>query len=167
MYNIQTKILTLLFKINSHKKKYFDDFLNGYSLAVTFADWLTGLVFHTVTKTFIALVSPGVQRNKVCIREYTSTAFSTTTISRNFSARFLWFKQLIWTSNDFYISLWTKRCAAFGHTVWGCYYINFGWEIDLHGTSMGPNPEGFGSNLSRNISPNATKFFTHVLTYVF
>ena len=33
MYNIQTKILMLLFKINSHKKKYFDDFLNGYSLA--------------------------------------------------------------------------------------------------------------------------------------
>ena len=26
-------------------------------------------------------------------------------------------------------------------------------------TSMGPNPEDFGSNLSRNISPNATKFF--------
>ena len=22
---------------------------------------------------------------------------------RNFSARFLWFKQLLWTSNDFYI----------------------------------------------------------------
>ena len=103
MYNIQTKILMLLFKINSHKKKYFDDFLNGYSLAVTFADWLTGLVFHTVTQTFIALVSPSVQRNKVCIRDYTSTAFSTTTISRNFSARFLWFKQLLWTSNDFYI----------------------------------------------------------------
>ena len=68
---------------------------------------------------------------------------------------------------NMYTSLWTKRCAAFGHTVWGCYYINFGREIDLHGTSMGPNPEGFGSNLSRNISPNATKFFTHVLTYVF
>ena len=103
MCNIQTKILMLLFKINSHKKKYFDDFLNGYSLAVTFADWLTGLVFHTITQTFIALVSPSVQRNKVCIRDYTSTAFSTTTISRNFSARFLWFKQLLWTSNDFYI----------------------------------------------------------------
>ena len=58
MYNIQTKILMLLFKINSHKKKYFDDFLNGYSLAVTFADWSAGLVFHTVTQTFIALVSP-------------------------------------------------------------------------------------------------------------
>ena len=67
--------------------QYFDDFLNGYSLAVTFADWLTGLVFHTVTQTFIALVSPSVHRNKVCIRDYTSTAFSTTTISRNFSAR--------------------------------------------------------------------------------
>ena len=103
MYNIQTKILMLLFKINSHKKKYFDDFLNGYSLAVTFADWLTGLVFHTVTQTFIALVSPSVHCNKVCIRDYTSTAFSTTRISRNFSARFLWFKQLLWTSNDFYI----------------------------------------------------------------
>ena len=38
MYNIQTKILILLFKINSHKKKYFDDFLNSYLLAVTFAD---------------------------------------------------------------------------------------------------------------------------------
>ena len=38
IYNIQTKILMLLFKINSHIKKYFDDFLNGYSLAVTFAD---------------------------------------------------------------------------------------------------------------------------------
>ena len=38
MYNIQTKILILLFKTNSHKKKYFDDFLNVYSLAVTFAD---------------------------------------------------------------------------------------------------------------------------------
>ena len=34
----------LLFKINTHIKKYFDDFLNGYSLAVTFADWLTGLI---------------------------------------------------------------------------------------------------------------------------
>ena len=27
------------------------------------------------------------------------------------------------------ISLWTKRCAAFGHTVWGCYYINFGGKL--------------------------------------
>ena len=26
-------------------------------------------------------------------------------------------------------SLWTKRCAAFGHTVWGCYYINFGGKL--------------------------------------
>ena len=26
-------------------------------------------------------------------------------------------------------SLWTKRCAAFGHTVWGCYYINFGEKL--------------------------------------
>ena len=42
----------MIFKINSHIKKYFDDFLNGYSLAVTFADWLTDLVFHT---DFIAL----------------------------------------------------------------------------------------------------------------
>ena len=32
--------------------------------------------------------------------------------------------------------------------------------------SMGPNPGGFGSNLSCNItiSPNTTKFFTYVLT---
>ena len=36
--NIQTKILMLLFKLNSHIKKYFDDFLNGYSLAMTFAN---------------------------------------------------------------------------------------------------------------------------------
>ena len=41
----------------------------------------------------------------------------------------------------------------------------FHGKFDLHGTSMGPNPVGFGSNLSCNISPNATKFFTHVLTY--
>ena len=68
----------LLFKINSHIKKYFDDFLNGYSLAVTFADWLTGLVFHT---DLIALVPPCVERNKVFIRDYTWTAFATTTIS--------------------------------------------------------------------------------------
>ena len=37
---------------------YFDDFLNGYTLAVkssAFADWLTGLVFYT---DFIALVPP-------------------------------------------------------------------------------------------------------------
>ena len=27
------------------------------------------------------------------------------------------------------LSLWTKRCAAFGHTVWGCYYINFGGKL--------------------------------------
>ena len=26
-------------------------------------------------------------------------------------------------------SLWTKRCAAFGHTVWGFYYINFGGKL--------------------------------------
>ena len=49
------------------------------------------------------ILPTSVHRNKVCIRDYTSTAFSTTTISRNFSARFLWFKQLLWTSNDFYI----------------------------------------------------------------
>ena len=70
----------LLFKINSHIKKYFDDFLNGYTLAVTFADWLTGLFFHTNfialdTQTdFIALVPPSVEHNKVCIRDYTWTA---------------------------------------------------------------------------------------------
>ena len=58
MYNIQTKILMLLFKINSHKKKYFDDFLNGYLLAVTCADWLTGLVFHTVTQTVLRSFLP-------------------------------------------------------------------------------------------------------------
>ena len=64
----------LLFKINSLIKKYFDDFLNGYnSLAVTFADWLTGLVFHSHTD-FIALVPPSVERNKVCINDYTWTA---------------------------------------------------------------------------------------------
>ena len=85
---IQTKILMLLFKINSHKKKYFDDFLNGYSLAVKLADWLTGLFFHTDTG-FIALIPPSVECNKVCIRDYTWTAFSST-ISWNFSARFLW-----------------------------------------------------------------------------
>ena len=62
----------LLFKINSHIKKYFDDFLNGYSLAVTFADWLTGLVFHSHTD-FIALVPPSVERNKFCIRDYVYT----------------------------------------------------------------------------------------------
>ena len=61
MYNIQTKILMLLFKINSHKK-YFDDFLNSFSLAVTFADWLTGLVFHTVTQTLLRLVHHSVER---------------------------------------------------------------------------------------------------------
>ena len=49
----------------------------------------------------------------------------------------------------------------------GILLYKFLEEFDLHGTCMGPNPEGFGSNLSRNISPNATKFFTHVLTYVF
>ena len=60
MYNIQTKILMLLFKINSHKKKYFDEFLSGYSLAVsvTFADDLTGLVFHTVTQTLLRSFLP-------------------------------------------------------------------------------------------------------------
>ena len=26
-------------------------------------------------------------------------------------------------------SLWTKRCAAFGHTIWGFYYINFGGKL--------------------------------------
>ena len=26
-------------------------------------------------------------------------------------------------------SLWTKRCAAFRHTVWGFYYINFGGKL--------------------------------------
>ena len=94
MYNIQTKISMLLFKINSHKKKYFDDFLNGYSLAVMFADWLKGLVFHTVTQTLLRSFLPvsSTERNKVYIRDsdYTWTAFSST-ISRNFSARFLWF----------------------------------------------------------------------------
>ena len=47
----------------------------------------------------------------------------------------------------------------------GILLYKFREEFDLHGTSMGLNPEGFGSNLSRNISPDATKFFTHVLTY--
>ena len=64
----------LLFKINSHIKKYFDDFLNGYTLPVmelTFADWLTGSAFLT---DFTALVPPSVERNKVCIRDYTWTA---------------------------------------------------------------------------------------------
>ena len=64
----------LLFKINSHMSKYFDDCLNGYTLAVTFANWLTGLVFHTVTHDFIALVPPSFEHNKVCIRDYTWTA---------------------------------------------------------------------------------------------
>ena len=54
----------LLFKINSLIKKYFDDFLNGYMLAVMFANWLTGLIFHT---DFIALVPPSVERIKVCM----------------------------------------------------------------------------------------------------
>ena len=39
---------------------------------------------------FIALVPPSVECNKVCIRDYTWTVFSST-IYRNFSARFLWF----------------------------------------------------------------------------
>ena len=60
MYNIQTKILMLLFKINSHKKKYFDDLLNSYSLAVTFAiDRFSLSHSHT---DFIALVPPSVER---------------------------------------------------------------------------------------------------------
>ena len=50
-------------------KKYFDEFLNSYTLAVTFADWLTGLVFHTSHTDFIALVPPSVERNQVCIRD--------------------------------------------------------------------------------------------------
>ena len=33
--------------------------------------------------------------------------------------------------------------------------------------SVGPNSGGVGSNLNHNVSPNTTKFFTHVLTYVF
>ena len=69
----------LLFKINSHKKQYFDDYLNGYSLAVTFADWLTGLVFHTVAQTLLrSFLPPSVVG---------------------------WggFKQLLCTSSDFYI----------------------------------------------------------------
>ena len=45
-------------------------------------------------------------------------------------------------------------------TPFGDVNINFGGKL----MSMGPNPEGFGSNLSRN--PKCTKFFT-VLTYVF
>ena len=52
-------------------------------------------------------------------------------------------------------------------TPFGDVIYKFWGEIDLHGTSMGPNPEGFGSNLSRNISPNATKFFTHMYLHVF
>ena len=35
--------------------------------------------------------------------------------------------------------------------------------------SMSPNPEGFGSNLSRNIRPNATNFshvYLRLLTYL-
>ena len=48
----------------------------------------------------------------------------------------------------------------------GILLYKFREEFDLHGMSMGPNPEGFGSYLSHNISPNGTKFFTHVLTYV-
>ena len=63
-------------------------------------------------------------------------------------------------------SLWTKHCAATAHRL-GVLLYKFCEEFDLHGMSMGPNPEGFGSNLSWNISPNATKFFTHVLTYFF
>ena len=127
----------LLFKINSHKKKYFDDFLNGYSLAVTFADWLTGLVFHTVTLTFIALVSPSVHRNKVCIRDYTSTAFSTTIISRNFSARFLWFKQLLWTSNDFYIEfgeIITYHSIGMYSDLWSLLHVSKQkkWILRVH-----------------------------------
>ena len=61
----------LLFKVNSHKQQYFDGFLNSYTLDVMFADWLTGLVFHT---DFIALVPPSVECNKICIRDYTWTA---------------------------------------------------------------------------------------------
>ena len=62
MYNVQTKILILLFKINSHKKKYFDDFLNGYSLAVTFPMIDRFSLSHSHTD-FIALVPPSVECN--------------------------------------------------------------------------------------------------------
>ena len=45
-------------------------------------------------------------------------------------------------------------------------HINYVGCFDLHASlPVGPNP-GFGSSLSQNISPNTTKFFTHVL-YVF
>ena len=36
----------------------------------------------------------------------------------------------------------------------------------MYAKSMDPNPGGFGSSLSRNISPNTTKVFTNVLTYM-
>ena len=40
------------------KLSHIDNFLNGYSLAVTFADWLTGLVFHIVTQALLRLFLP-------------------------------------------------------------------------------------------------------------
>ena len=51
------------------------------------------------------------------------------------------------------------------HTIWGYYCIKYIGFFDFTLKSMGPNLGGFGSNLSCNISPNTTKFFTHVLTY--
>ena len=72
----------LLFKINSHLKKSFDDFLNGYTLAVkssAFADWLKlrrkRWYFRVRIERFSLLHrlycahSSRVKNNKVCVRD--------------------------------------------------------------------------------------------------
>ena len=63
----------LLFKINSHIKKYFDDFLNGYTYSGDVCRLIDMLSLSHNPTDFIALVPPNVERNKVCIRDYTWT----------------------------------------------------------------------------------------------
>ena len=43
--------------------------------------------------------------------------------------RLIWSQIIISPRELLSPSLWTKRCAAFGHTVWGFYYINFGGKL--------------------------------------
>ena len=102
MYNIQTKISMLLFKINSHKMKYFDGFFERLFVSCDVCRLIDRFSLSHSHTDFIALVPPSVERNKVCIRDYTWTAFSST-ISRNLVPGFCGLKQMLWTSNGFYI----------------------------------------------------------------
>ena len=103
------------------------------------------------------------QKNRI------SSRFMTTWIGK--------LKSVLFTTADWgrYVSILTwwpvtlvsepKRCASAWHTVWENLYVK-NRRIYFCFRILGDS-ENFGSNLSRYISSNVMKFFTHVLTYVF